>query len=82
MWRNWKVHFIAQETKFSPKRIYSTVPKVVNLITDPREERQAAEPYNTWTQYPFMRVLGRFRRSVKAFPNVPVGAPDGYRPAR
>ncbi|MCD4728752.1 MAG: sulfatase-like hydrolase/transferase, partial [Pirellulales bacterium] len=81
-WRNWKAHFIWQDSKFSPKITYSTVPKVVNLITDPREERQAAEPYNNWLQYPLMTMLGRFQQSVKQFPNVPLGAPDAYVPQR
>ena len=70
-WRNWKVHYIWQETKYTPNMVLSTVPKVVNLITDPREERQVAEPYNTWTQYPMMRVLADFQKSVKQYPNVP-----------
>jgi arylsulfatase A-like enzyme len=81
-WRTWKAHFIWQDSKFSPKITYSTVPKVVNLITDPREKRQVAEPYNNWLQYPFMNLLGRFQHSVKQFPNVPLGAPDTYAPPR
>ncbi len=81
-WRNWKAHFIWQETKYSPKKIYSTVPKVVNLITDPREERQVAEPNNNWVQYPFMKVLVHFQQSVKRYPNVPLGAPDAYMPPK
>jgi arylsulfatase A-like enzyme len=81
-WRNWKVHLIWQETKYSPQEIFSTVPKVVNLITDPREERQAAEPYNSWVQYPAMRVLTKFQRSMKMSPSVPLGAPDSYIPSK
>ncbi len=80
-WRNWKVHYIWQESKYSPKEVLSTVPKVVNLITDPREERQVAEPYNTWIQYPMMKVLADFQKSVKQYPNVPLGAPDSYKPS-
>lgn len=78
-WRNWKVHFIWQESKYSPKQVLSTIPKLVNLIQDPREERQAAEPFNTWTQF-LLGVVLRFQASVKQFPNVPVGAPDNYQP--
>ncbi len=81
-WRNWKAHYIWQETKYSPKVVLPTVPKVVNLITDPREERNVAEPYNTWLQYPMGKVLIDFQRSVKQYPNVPVGAPDSYQPPK
>ena len=78
-WRDWKVHFIWQDSKYSPKEVLSTIPKLVNLIQDPREERQAAEPYNTWTQF-LLGVVLRFQASVQQFPNVPVGAPDNYTP--
>ncbi len=79
-WHNWKVHFIWQDSKHSPKITYSTIPKVVNLITDPREERQVVEPYNNWLAYPFMQMRGHFEESIKKFPNVPPGAPDTYAP--
>ncbi|MBW1687307.1 MAG: hypothetical protein JRS35_19860 [Deltaproteobacteria bacterium] len=80
-WRNWKVHLIWQETKLGTARSFSTVPKVVDLITDPREERQMAEPYNTWIQYPAARQLVGFQQSVMLYPNVPLGAPDFYNPS-
>jgi arylsulfatase A-like enzyme len=34
--------------EFSTQQPLSTVPTVVDLITDPREERNVVEPYNTW----------------------------------
>jgi arylsulfatase len=79
-WRDWKVHFIAQDSKYSPKREYSTVPLVHNLVQDPRETRQAAEPLNDWLQYPGMGIVAEFQRSLQAQPNIPVGAPDNYAP--
>ena len=79
-WRNWKWHFAWQETKYSPVERYSTIPKIVDLTRDPREMRQAAEPYNTWIQYPMTKVLSDYQASVKTFPNVPVGARDNYIP--
>lgn len=78
-WRNWKMHFAWQETKYSPIERYSTVPKVIDLTRDPRETRQAAEPYNTWVQYPMAKLMLDFQLSVRKFPNVPMGAPDSYR---
>jgi arylsulfatase len=81
-WRNWKIHLVWQETKYSTQQPFSTVPKVVDLITDPREERNVAQPYNTWLQYPGMRLLTEFQKSMGKYPNVPLGAPDSYRPSQ
>ena len=81
-WRNWKIHLVWQESKFGTQRQFSTVPKVVDLITDPREERNVAEPYNTWVQYPGMKLLIGFQQSMMMHPNVPLGAPDSYKPSK
>ncbi len=81
-WHNWKSHMIWQETKYDAPVRFSTVPKVVNLITDPREQRQVAEPDNTWLQYPLAQLMGAFAESVKKFPSVPMGAPDDYQPPK
>jgi hypothetical protein len=53
--------------------------RAVNLIMDPREERQVAEPYNTWGQYR-LDVVTEFQASVQKFSNVPVGAQNDYAP--
>ncbi len=79
-WRNWKWHYAWQETIFAPVERFSTAPKVVDLIRDPRERRQAVVPFNTWIQYPVSKLVFEFQRSVQQYPNVPVGAPDSYRP--
>jgi arylsulfatase len=81
-WRNWKAHLVWQEAKFSTQQSFSTVPKLVDLITDPREERNVAEPYNTWLQYPMMKLIVDFQQSMMRYPNVPLGAPDSYSPAK
>lgn len=80
-WHNWKAHFIWQDNKYSPKLEYSTVAKVVNLIQDPREERNAIEPNNAWLQYPGIGMIVDFKRSQALQKNVPKGAPDSYVPA-
>ena len=79
-WRTWKAHFVWQPTKYDTRQSFSTVPKLVNLITDPREERQVAEPYNGWLQYPMARQVGAFRKSLEENPVVPMGAPDDWKP--
>ncbi len=78
---NWKSHRAWQPTKFSPVEQFSTVPKVIDLIRDPREERQSSEPYNTWLQYSTSLLVNDFQRSVQQCPNVPAGALDSYSPA-
>lgn len=80
-WRDWKAHFIEQDSKYSPKREYSTVAKIVNLVQDPREERQAVEPVNAWIQYPGMGVMVGYHKSLALQANIPLGAPDNYTPA-
>jgi arylsulfatase A-like enzyme len=81
-WHNWKWHFAWQETKYSPITRFSTIPKACDLTRDPREQRQVAQPYNGWLQYPMMKLVNDFNDSVKQYPNVPVGAPDSYRPGK
>jgi hypothetical protein len=70
-WRDWKLHFVWQPTKYSPVSRFSTVPKLVNLIMEPREEMQVAEPYNTWSQF-MLDIVTAFQASTARFPNVPV----------
>ena len=80
-WRNWKAHFIWQESKYSPKLEYSTVAKIVNLIQDPREERQVVEPFNAWLQYPGVGIIVDFNKSQALQANIPVGAPNSFVPS-
>jgi len=81
-WRNWKMHYAWAERKIDPVLRYSTVPKVVDLIRDPREERGVAEPYNVWLQFRIIPLIVEFQTSVQRYPNVPMGAPDNYTPPK
>lgn len=78
-WKNWKIHFSWQETKYSPIEKYSTVPKVVDLIKDPQEKRQVAEPYNIWAQYAVSQLIGEYKESLKIEDNIPPGSTNSYR---
>jgi arylsulfatase len=80
-WRDWKIHFIGQDTKYSPKQVYSTVPMVNNLVRDPRERRQVAEPLNHFLERGAMPIAVRYQQSLRMQANIPVGAPNGYTPA-
>jgi arylsulfatase len=79
-WHDWKLHYAWQETKTSPIARYSTVAKLVDLTRDPHEARQVSEPYNTWIQYPMVQLVSDYKSSLQKYPNVPVGAPNSYKP--
>jgi len=79
-WRDWKAHYVWQPTKNSPKQSFSTLPRIVNLLQDPGETRQSAEPFNTWIQYGAIQMMLEFEMSMRKSPSVPVGAPDDWQP--
>lgn len=64
-WRNWKIHFGWAEGKYDPVERFSTVPRVVDLIRDPRQQRQAAEPYNASIQFHMTPLMIEFIRSTQ-----------------
>lgn len=77
-WRNWKVHLIWQENMYdTPQSL--PLPKLINLLTDPKEERDVAAK-NTWVMEPVMKILGEFEASLKKYPLIPMGTPDPYTP--
>jgi arylsulfatase A-like enzyme len=82
-WRNWKMHLIQQENMYDPP-LRLPLPKIINLLTDLKEERDVAA-YNTWVAEPMMRIIGEFQESLKKYPPIKVGTPDPERvsePAR
>ncbi len=79
-WRNWKVHFILQENMYDPPQVLP-LPKVINLLTDLKEERDVA-PHNTWVAEPVMKIIREFQASLMKYPPIKVGTPDPYTPPR
>jgi arylsulfatase len=79
-WRNWKVHFIWQVNMYDPPQ-QLPLPKVINLLTDLKEERDVA-PYNTWVVDPVVKIVGGFMESLKKYPPIKVGTPDPYVPPK
>jgi arylsulfatase len=75
-WRNWKMHFMRQETMFDPP-VKNPVPTIYNLYTDPREEKPTAA---TWVVGPILKIVGAFEDSVTRYPLIPMGTPDPYQP--
>lgn len=79
-WRNWKVHFIQQDKMYDPP-VKLALPKVVNLLTDLKEERDVGV-YNTWVAEPVMKIVSDFMASLAKHPPIKIGTPDPYVPAK
>jgi hypothetical protein len=57
------------------------LPKVINLLTDRKEERDVAA-YNSWVVDPVVKIVGEFEASLKKYPPIKVGTPDPYTPPK
>ncbi|MDM0109426.1 arylsulfatase [Variovorax sp. J22R24] len=77
-WRNWKVHFIKQENMYEPP-VKLPLPRIVNLLTDMKEERDAIAT-STWVAQPVVRIVGQLQASLKKYPPIKLGTPDPYQP--
>ncbi|MCK1516643.1 arylsulfatase [Bradyrhizobium sp. 190] len=77
-WRNWKVHLIWQESMYAPPQKLP-LPKIINLLTDRKEERDVAA-YNSWVADPAVRIVGELEASFKKYPPIKLGTPDPYTP--
>jgi arylsulfatase len=75
-WRNWKLHFMRQDTMFDPP-VKNPVPTIYNLYRDPREETPVAD---SWVVGPILKIVGAYEASVKQYPLIPMGTPDPYTP--
>jgi arylsulfatase A-like enzyme len=78
-WRNWKMHLIKQKHVRRPTD--PPIPKIVNLLTDLKEERDVAA-YNTWVADPMLKIIGNFEASLKKYPPIKLGTPDPYTPSQ
>jgi arylsulfatase len=77
-WRNWKMHLIWQVNMYdTPLKL--PVPKLVNLLTDLKEERDVGVQ-NSWVAEPMVKIIGEFEASLKKYPPIKVGTPDPYTP--
>jgi arylsulfatase A-like enzyme len=80
-WRNWKVHFIWQENMYDPP-LTLPLPKVINLLTDLKEQRDGFPWYNSWVVAPVTKIVDEFLESLKKYPPIKLGTPDPYSPPR
>jgi arylsulfatase len=57
------------------------VPKLINLLTDLKEERDVVAK-NSWVLEPIMKIIGELEASFKKYPPIKVGTPDPYTPPK
>lgn len=77
-WRNWKVHLVELENMNSEPRPLN-VPRIYNLITDPKEEYQVQEQ-STWVLPVIFSKIVEFQATLVAEPPIPLGTLDPYLP--
>lgn len=63
-WRNWKMHFMRQDTVFDPP-VKNPVPTIYNLFTDPREEKPDGGFVGGWSD---AKDFGRVRAEREGAP--------------
>lgn len=84
-WRNWKVHFLTQE-KMQSAIERPGMPKVYNLLTDPKEEFNSLHfggldgEDNYWVLPAVMKLVADHKRSLAKEPPIATGTPDPYKP--
>jgi hypothetical protein len=50
------------------------LPRVINLLTDRKEERDVAA-YNSWVADPALKIIGGLEESFKTYPPIELGTP-------
>jgi arylsulfatase len=79
-WRNWKMHLVELENMNS-EPLKLNVPRVYNLITDPKEEyNMSAEA--TWVLPVMFKKIVEFQKTLVEEPPIQQGTPDPYEPPR
>jgi arylsulfatase len=79
-WKDWKIHFKEQDSWNTVMRTY-TMPRVFNLISDPREQDNVLFPH-TWVLKRALPQLEEHVASLKEFPPIPTGTLDPYQPPK
>ena len=77
-WRNWKMHLVELDTMNSvPERL--NVPRIYNLITDPKEAYNMASEA-TWVLPVMFKKIIAFQQTLAQEPPIQLGTPDPYVP--
>jgi arylsulfatase len=77
-WRNWKIHLIELENMNS-EPMPLNVPRVYNLITDPKEEYNLSAEA-TWLLPVMFKKIVEFQKTFVDEPPIKLGTPDPYTP--
>jgi arylsulfatase len=77
-WRNWKMHLIELENMNS-EPMPLNVPRVYNLITDPKEEYNLSAEA-TWLLPVMFKKIVEFQKTLADEPPIKLGTPDPYTP--
>jgi arylsulfatase len=77
-WRNWKVHLVELENMDS-EPMELNVPRIYNLITDPKEQYNMASEA-TWLAPVVFSKIVEFQATLVQEPPITLGTPDPYEP--
>jgi arylsulfatase len=80
-WRNWKIAFYGEERDWWTVPAKLGVPKIYDLLSDPKEEYGMTLTPNAWVAGLMMKIVAEFEGSLKRYPPIAPGTPDPYRPA-
>jgi arylsulfatase len=79
-WRDWKMTFYDSERDWWTPPAKLGVPKIFDLINDPKEEYPGTAMPDAWVSGPMMKIVADFEQSLKKYPPIAPGTPDPYRP--
>jgi arylsulfatase len=79
-WHDYKMAFYESEHDWWTPPIKLGVPRIFDLIADPKEEYGATASPNAWVGGSMMRIVADFDASTKRYPLIPPGTPDPYKP--
>jgi len=80
--KNWKVVFYEEERDWWTPPAKLGVPKLFDLITDPREEHPDVTMRNSWVSEPAMKIVVEIEQSLRRHPQILPGTPDPYMPPK
>ena len=81
-WKNWKVVFYEEERDWWTPPMKLGVPKLFDLITDPREEHPDVTMRNSWVSEPALKIVVEIEQSLRRYPPITPGTPDPYTPPK
>jgi len=79
-WQNWKIAFYGEERDWWTVPAKLGVPKIYDLLSDPKEEYGMTLTPNAWVAGLMMKIVAEFEGSLKRYPPIAPGTPDPYRP--